>query len=278
MDHAAQPFGVAPYHLIVEGTALIDTKDHAAVALHPGDMLVFPRGATHRLYMPGPVGARSVRELPTEQVLHVKTNKGSGLITDILCGQFWFETPISNALLDALPEVVLVRTSTGIAQAGLQALVTMLRDETTTAREGATAVVSHLASALFALLMRAWLEQAHTVPGLLALLAAPRLRSALHAMLTEPERPWSVERLARTCHMSRATFARLFRSTGAATPGDVLLRLRMAQAALWLEQSERALGDIAEAVGYRSEAAFCRAFKRSVGMSPGEYRERKNVE
>jgi AraC family transcriptional activator of mtrCDE len=72
MDHAAQPFGVTPYHLIVEGTALMDTKDHAAVALHPGDMLVFPRGATHRLYMPDPVAARSLRELPTEQVLPVK--------------------------------------------------------------------------------------------------------------------------------------------------------------------------------------------------------------
>ena len=168
--------------------------------------------------------------------------------------------------------MLLLRTSGNSEASGLRTLVTMLRDETSGVRAGANAVVEHLASALFAFLMRAWLEQADAVPGVLALLADPRLQASLHAMLAQPQNHWSVSQLAEICHMSRATFARRFHATAGATPGEVLLRIRMAQASLWLTQGKRTLGDIGASVGYLSEAAFSRAFKRCVGVGPGKYR------
>jgi len=90
--------------------------------------------------------------------------------------------------------------------------------------------------------------------------------------LAAPEQAWALNDLARLCHMSRASFVRLFNHVAGTTPATVLLHTRMAQAAVWLARHERSVRDIGEAVGYQSEAAFNRAFKRYFGVGPGLYR------
>ncbi len=272
MDNEAVPLGVAPYHLVVEGSCWADMVNGDTLRLQTGDMLMFPRGISHCLYTGTDKESFPVQQSDGPRVVSLMTNQGNGPMTDILCGQFHFDDMASNTLMTALPEMVLVRTAGSPEFSGLQALAMMLRDETGQGRPGAHAVVSHLASALFSLLIRGWLEQTQPDPGLFALLAEPRLKMALQVMLDEPEKPWSVELLAKTCHMSRATFARQFHNVAGATPGDILLRTRMAQAATFLRQDKRPVGEIGEAVGYQSEAAFNRAFKRCIGMGPGQYR------
>jgi len=252
LDYPAHAQGSAPYHLVVEGCAVLEMDGHAPRALAAGDMLLLPRGQAHRLRLGGVAAAPAP--------------------TDILCGQFHFSEEGGSALPDALPDIVLIRTAGRAELAGLQALVNLLRDEASTPRHGAGAVVSHLASALLALLLRAWLEQAGAVPGLFALLANDRLAPALNGILTAPERQWSMEQLARTCHMSRSSFMRLFVKVAATGPGELLLRVRMAIAAQSLRDGRRSIGDISEAAGYHSEAAFNRAFKRHIGVGPGAYR------
>ena len=254
VDHLAQSHGTAPYHLVVEGGAWLELAGQPPLRLRAGDMLVLPRGHAHTLR----VG--------------VDDGQADGALTDILCGQFHFGAAAANTLIGALPDVVLIRTDGGPEFAGLQALVPLLRDESSATRPGANAVVSHLASALFALILRAWLKQADAVPGLFALLADARLAPALQAMLTTPEKAWTMEQLAQLCHMSRSTFLRAFGKVAPATPGELLMRVRMAQAAQWLKQAHRGIGEIGEAVGYHSEAAFNRAFKRYMGAGPGQYR------
>jgi AraC family transcriptional activator of mtrCDE len=147
----------------------------------------------------------------------------------------------------------------------------MLQEEAETPRGGSAAIIRQLASALFALLMRTWLEQAPAVPGLFGVLAERRLQAAINGMLAAPEKPWTLEELAEASHMSRATFARLFKQAANATPADVLTQLRMARAAPAGPGRRRRVG---EAVGYQSEAAFNRAFKRQYGVGPGAYRRR----
>lgn len=254
VDHVVQSHGTAPYHLVVEGGAWLEMEGQAPLRLRSGDMLVLPRGHAHTLR----VGADD--------------GPPDGAVTDILCGQFHFGAAAANTLIGALPDVLLIRTGCSPEFAGLQALVPLLRDESSASKPGANAVVSHLASALFALILRAWLKQADAVPGLFALLADPRLAPALQGMLATPERAWTMEQLAQLCHMSRSTFLRAFRKVAAATPGELLMRVRMAQAAQWLKQAHRGIGEISEAVGYQSEAAFNRAFKRYMGAGPGQYR------
>jgi AraC family transcriptional activator of mtrCDE len=291
---------VAPYHLVVSGAARLMVVGQPAQHLQAGDIVVLAHGGAHRLeHAQAATGhaqvtaTRDLRDPPAlaasgllatpagvalagapgmTSLLRLKGNAGTGPVTDILCGQFHFEAHTSRLLLEALPDVIVVRTAARPDFAGLHSLVAMLREEADAMRAGAGAVVASLASALFALVMRAWLEQAAAVPGLFALLAQPRLQPGLQAMLAQPAQPWSLEQLARLCHMSRATFARLFREAAGATPGEVLARTRMAEAARRLTQGREAVAAIGEAVGYRSEAAFNRIFKRCLGVGPGQYR------
>ncbi|HEV7617856.1 MAG TPA: AraC family transcriptional regulator [Burkholderiaceae bacterium] len=273
LDQPAVAPGIAPYHLILKGTAWLDSGGQKDIALQEGDIIVFPKGSAHSLHTDDAgSGATPVRELPGEQVVQLKGNDGTGSITDILCGQFVFDRGTSSVLLAALPEFILVRTAGRPDFAGLQALIAMLRVETEAMRPGASVVVSQLSSALFALLIRAWLEQAASMPGLFSLLAERRLQPVLHGILEAPEKSWSLSDMAAACHMSRATFARLFRRIAGDTPAAILMQTRMAQAASWLVQGERTVGEIGEAVGYQSEAAFNRVFKRWFGVGPGQYR------
>lgn len=278
LDEPAVAHGIAPYHLVVSGTARLDCALQKNVALEAGDIVVFPKGAAHRIYTDDPALALPAHAVSQTQLITHKSNGGAGPVTDLLCGRFEFNTERGNALLEALPEFILVRSAGREDFAGLRALMTMLKVETERMRPGANAVVSQLSSALFALLIRAWLEQAGSMPGLFAVLAEPRLQAALQGMLAAPEKPWSLEDMAAACHMSRATFARLFRQAAGTTPATLLMQTRMAQAAAWLTQGRRAVADIGEAVGYQSEAAFNRVFKRRFGMGPGQYRRSLRAE
>ncbi|MFK3740344.1 AraC family transcriptional regulator [Massilia sp. TN1-12] len=264
--------GTAPFHVVVEGSALLDTAALGEIALQAGDIVVFPGGGAHRLHA-GPVQqATPVAKLASDGPLQRKANEGDGPATGILCGSFVFDDSARRAMLGALPEVMIVHASREADFPGLHALVRLLQQETADTRPGSGVVVTQLSGALFALLMRAWLAQNATRPGLFAVLADRRLGNAMQKMLESPELPWTVADLAAACFMSRATFARLFAQLSGMTPADVLTQLRMARAATALARGERAVGDVALAVGYQSEAAFNRVFKRHYGMGPGGYR------
>ncbi|HJU99024.1 MAG TPA: AraC family transcriptional regulator [Burkholderiaceae bacterium] len=276
LDHPAAGTGVAPYHLIVRGSATLDCAAGHGVPLQAGDIVVFPHGGAHRLSLGEKGAASPLYVLPGEHTLREVRNGGDGPAADILCGEFHFDAEAGGGpgLLAALPPLLVVRTAGRPDAASLRSLMAMLQSEAELPRAGSGAVISQLASALFALLIRAWMDQAPTVPGLFALLAGRRLQAALHGMLAQPERPWDLAQLAALCHVSRATFARLFKQTAGATPAEVLARLRMAQAARLLDQGQQVTGSIAEMVGYQSEAAFNRAFKRHHGVGPGAWRRR----
>jgi AraC family transcriptional activator of mtrCDE len=266
LDHDGTPRGVAPYHLIVRGEALC-----GELQLQSGDIIVFPHGDPHRLHIGDPAKATPLHGEPG--LLRFERNDGDGPQTDILCGEFHFDNDGGAGLLTALPAILVVRTAGRPDAQSLRHLMRMLQEEAETPRGGSQAIIRQLASALFALLMRTWLEQAQVAPGLFGVLAERRLQTALNGMLNAPEKPWTLEDLAAVSHMSRATFARLFKQAANATPADVLAQLRMAHAARLLDEG-RAAGEVGEAVGYQSEAAFNRAFKRQYGLGPGAYRKR----
>src|ERR1700693_1684049 len=194
LDQAAVAPGIAPYHLIVGGGAWLDPAGQkgAPLQLQEGDILVFPKGSAHRLHTGDADNCSPLRDLPGDHAVQLKGNNGMGAVTNILCGQFIFDRGASSALLAALPESILVRTAGRPDFAGLNALLTMLRFETDGMRPGASAVVSQLSSALFALLIRAWLEQAASMPGIFALLAERRLQPALQTILYAPEKDWTL--------------------------------------------------------------------------------------
>jgi AraC family transcriptional activator of mtrCDE len=278
LDEPSSTPDKAVFHVIVEGAARVDVAGRAPIDLRSGDVVVLPGGAAHRLHA-GPQGGAwrdvsRVADLAPMGLLQRKGNAGDGPSTVILCGNFVFDEAARRVLLGALPPVMLVRSSRQDDFTGLHALVRLQQHETAAERAGSSAVVIQLSGALFTLLLRAWLEGADDAayPGVLAVLTDRRLGTALRKMLEAPAHPWRVDDLAQACHMSRATFARLFNKLCGATPGDVLASLRMALAARELARTRRAVGEVALAVGYQSEAAFNRVFKRHYGIGPGGYR------
>jgi AraC family transcriptional regulator, activator of mtrCDE len=271
MAHPATQAQVAPYHLVVAGAARVEIDGQAPLALRAGDAIVFPRGHAHQLSALEPDGPTPVTGAPFGGDA-MDATEAMNATADILCGQFHFDAVHSRTLIDALPDVVLVRTA-GLAEfEAFQSLVGLLLEETGAPGLGANAVVSHLATALLLRLLRAWLKQAEALPGLFSLLADRKLNHALHAMLAEPGRAWTLEQLAQVSGMSRTTFVRTFRAKAGTTPASLLLSIRMAQAAQWLKHSHRSVGEIGERVGYQSEAAFNRAFSRCHGVGPGRFR------
>lgn len=261
LDHQGTAPGSAPYHLILSGECTLEVGARKEIPLAAGDIILFPMGSPHRLRT---VDAGGIHHAPRESrdggPLPFLYNDSPGPATGILCGQFEFGAGTSNVFLSSLPELVHVRTAGAEGLAVLQQLIAMLRAETENVRPGGRAVVSQLASALFALVMRAWIEQGAAPGGLFALLADTRLRGALQAMLEAPAHPWEVAELAAACNMSRAAFARLFQKVARTTPAQLLTETRLAA------------GEVAEQVGYQSEAAFNRVFKRHFGIGPGAYR------
>lgn len=282
LPHPALPERVAPYHFILEGTAQLQLGQGEPISLQAGDLVVLMRGAAHALFIAPAADAVQVRQAVSAAPVRLQVNDDQAgearPLSDFLCGQFHFDAPHSATLMQALPEVLLVRGAALPEADGLRMLANLLRNECggtdgrDASRAGAQAVVNGLAAALFGLVLRAWLAQGGPQPGLLALLAHPVLQAALQAMLEALHEDWSLQRLAALCHMSRATFLRRFQQVGGSTPAEVLQQLRMAQAARLLAYSKMATAQVGEAVGYQSEAAFNRVFKKFSAMGPGAYR------
>ncbi|MGO4380910.1 cupin domain-containing protein [Pseudoduganella sp. RAF19] len=270
LEHPAMAAGTAPYHLLTKGQASLQVAGRDDVPLAEGDIVVFPRGEAHRIYGGQLSGATQGEVRLGDHPLRLVENGGQGEPADVLCGEFRFG-PDAEPLLRSLPPVMVVRTA---EQRNLRALMDVLQSEAESERPGATAVLSQLAAALFALLLRAWMEQQEPAPGLFGVLADRRLHAALEAMMRAPEAPWTLEQLAELCFMSRATFARLFAKAAGMPPAEMLTQLRMQTAAQLLGHEGATAARVAEAVGYQSEAAFSRAFSRHHGVGPGEFKRR----
>lgn len=289
LDHQPAAPGIATYHVVVEGSADLDVPGRPSLQLEAGDIVVLPRGSAHRLrarhglaggasmFAPERIGEHGIQEHDIEEHgiatgLRLKMNDGVGPPSDILCGSFLFDQPAGQGLLVTLPEVLVVHTAARPEFAGLQALVAMLRMEADGQRAGTRALIGHLSSVLFGMLMRVWTDGEQVLPGLLGALSSRRLQPALLAMFHDTARSWTLVELAQLCHMSRATFIRLFQQATHTTATAILLQIRMAHAAHALVRDDRPASAIGDAIGYRSESAFSRVFKKHFGIGPREYR------
>jgi AraC family transcriptional activator of mtrCDE len=274
VDNVQAVAGEIPYHLILEGHGRLSVGG-LMLDVAPGDVLMFPHGSAHRLQSLGPAAApvdaavaaeRSFNGALTESVL-----RGPGEEMDFLCGRFVLGMP-GGLLPRTLPEVIGLRTAARPDCAWLESLVAMMRHEATAVEPGSPAVISQLSTALFTLLLRALMADRQVTQGMLALLADPRLAKAIDAVLAAPAQPWTVDRLARECHLSRAAFARQFVQVSGLTPLEVVTSLRMELASRLLLARQASVASVGERCGYTSEAAFGRAFRAHFGISPGAYR------
>lgn len=265
-----------PYHAVVGGSAVLeDPAGGKPLRLETGDILLLPGNPRHVMHDGGgarPKPARNRQELN----LVISENAGKGERLDLLCGHFAIAPPHDRLLRAYLPPRLVVHAgghNGGENAAQLAGLVALMRGESVGDHLGGRAMLNALSTAMFALALRLASEAEDAPHGLLALAGHPRLAPAVAALFNEPARAWSLPDLARLCNMSRATLARQFQEKLGRSASDLLTDIRMMLAANELRKSSLSTGAVAEAVGYQSEAAFQRAFKSYMGVTPAQWRK-----
>jgi AraC family transcriptional activator of mtrCDE len=267
------------YHAVVAGSAVLeDPMGGSPLRLSAGDILLLPQGEAHVLHDGSGAPAAPAHTRAAANLL-ISENAGTGERLDMLCGHFVLARPQDRLLREYLPPRLVVRTadpgasttSSGTREV-LTGLVSLMRREAVADGLGGRAMLDALSTALFTLTLRLASEARETPVGLLALAGHARLAPALSALFREPGRPWTLPELARLCNMSRATAARQFQEKLGRSASELLTDIRMTVAASELRKPSASTGVVAEIVGYQSEAAFQRAFKQRMGVTPAQWR------
>ena len=284
IDQQASAAGEMPYHIVLDGSALLeDPAGGPPLQLAAGDILLLANGEAHALHDGGGKRAKPSMVRAAANVVFSQ-NTGTGARLDMLCGRFALAPSHARLLRRYLPPHLVVRvgdaTSVETHETGprLGGLIGLMRSESGVDGLGGRALLNGLSTALFALTLRCASESREAPAGLLALAGYPRLAPALEALFHDPGQPWTLPLLARKCNMSRATFVRLFQEKLGCSASDLLTDIRMTMAANELSTSSASTGAVAESVGYQSEAAFQRAFKLHMGVTPAHWRRAAHMQ
>jgi AraC-like DNA-binding protein len=268
---------VIEYHLIAHGTGWGQAVGHEPLRLQQGDLIVFPQGDAHVLSSaPGMRAAPDMAAFArasTPLPMFYELGGGGPERARIVCCFLGCDERPFNPLLTALPPVLHLSASRPNATNGwLSTLLGMAAQESGSARAGSENVLARLSELMFVETIRHYLE---TLPpansGWLAGLRDPMIGQALAVLHREPRQPWTVERLARVVGVSRSVLADRFTVMIGRPPMQYLAVWRM-QLASRLLLDGRPVASVASAVGYESESAFSRAFKKLVGLPPATWR------
>jgi AraC family transcriptional activator of mtrCDE len=275
-QHEPEPEGWAPFHIVTCGSCLLDVGDRRGIALRAGDVAVLPRGGAHTVRaLPTARGPASVVRLERRlyDELVVKSNLDGEPDTKLICGRMCFEHPSNNMVLAALPPVVVLTSNEGADQDRLRRIVDAIRNELEGDRLGSAAIAATFASSLMIIVLLAHFQCDRENSGILALLGRPQTAKALAGMLAEPARDWTLDELSNRACTSRATLVRFFQAAVDMAPLAFLLELRFNLARHRVRTTKAPVAVIAEGVGYQSESAFSRAYRRRFGTAPGADRK-----
>jgi AraC-like DNA-binding protein len=269
----AFPAGPAFFHLVERGSCWVSAPEAgAAVELRPGDLAVLPRGRGHRL-----AHRRATDGVPLEDVLRIARPRraatlrwgGGGARTHLICGTFQLDAPGRDALLSMLPPILRVAGHGGRPAEWLDVSLRFLGAEIRESAPGAELAASRIVDLIFIQTVRLWLSRQSPAPtGWLRALGDPQIGAALGRLHADVARAWTIGALAREVGMSRSRLAARFRALVGEPPIRYLARHRMRLAASLLREGRLRVHEIASRLGYESEAAFSRAFKRYNGKSP----------
>ncbi|GAA4767289.1 AraC family transcriptional regulator [Actinomycetospora chibensis] len=270
------------FHVVTSGTATIVVGDEV-VTLSPSDVVLLPRGEGHEMRSTDPPPrspASNVLTLPHtwygERYATI-TYGGDGAPTTMICGAVRLEHPMAERLVALMPDVVHVPVSPLTAR--LHDTLRLIALEVEETRPGGEAVITRLADVLVVQMLRAWLSDDPSArTGWLGALADPDIGRALALVHADPAHEWTVAGLARELALSRSTFAARFTALVGEPVMAYVTRWRMLVAHDRLRAGDTTVAAVAGAMGYRSEAAFSRAFRRVVGTSPGSVRPRARDE
>lgn len=267
-------------HIVVEGSCWLLAGQQAPRQLSPWDVVLLAHGTGHVLCDDPKSPRIPLREWRVEkEARRAARERARGApVSTLICGSYTMEAEDPHPVLQLLPEVIWVPGRRSAQNAGLQGTLQLLAAELEAPDVGSEKVVSRLLDVLFIRILRFWLDSEQAgATGWLGALRDRTVAQALALMHQAPAKGWSVESLADAVGLSRPAFARRFAEKVGQPPLAYLTDLRLAGAARLLRTSDLSLAQIAETVGYGSEFAFNRAFRRGRGVPPGRFRKSANA-
>jgi AraC-like DNA-binding protein len=265
------------YHLVVDGSAVVEMPGGQTIAIGSGDIIIFPHGDAH-LIGSGPeakppfpdYGINAKIKAGDLSPLHAG---GGGAVSRFVCGYMTCDPHLSRPILEGLPPAFKVNIRADPSGHWLENSILHLVEESTSGRVGSEAMLAKLSEALFVDTLRRYVaglpdEQR----GWLAGARDPVVGKSLGLMHRRIAHPWTIADLADQVGISRSALVERFTRYLAEPPMTYLTRWRLQLAARSLQRTSRGVAEIAADIGYESEAAFSRAFKREFGAPPGRYR------
>jgi AraC-like DNA-binding protein len=277
---------VVSYHIVRQGRCWAALRGQEPVRLEAGDVFVVPHGDAYmmasapdlRSTLPPDAVLGFFRDMATGSApLEVIEGGGGPDRAQVVCGFLGCDRHPFNPVLEALPRVLHLRHEAGAAAGDrVSRLVEFALAESLERRSGARCVLLHLSEVLFVEVVRRYLDSlASEETGWLAALHDPVAGRALAMLHNRPTDTWSLEQLARDVGVSRSLLAERFSRLVGQPPMRYLTHWRVQLACRLLADDSAKVSTIAFEVGYQSEAAFSRAFKALVGMSPARWRQRR---
>ncbi len=280
----AAPWGLAMppmegclwFHVVTSGRCWLEVDGVAPRCLQPGDFALVPHGQGHRLWTEPGVATPDVTRLPQDMVSErysLLRYGGGGAPTTLVCGLVRFDHPAAHPLLRLLPRFIHQDASSPPHADWMQSTLRLMAAEAKALRPGGETVITRLADVLVIQAIRSWLQEDPAArTGWLGALQDPQIGRAIMLIHREPARAWTLASLATAVAMSRSAFAARFTALVGESAMHYVARWRMHVALAWLREDKATLGELAGRLGYQSEAAFSRAFKRFIGTSPGAVR------
>ena len=282
------PFGIrfpagpeARFHFVARGKAVLRTAGETVRELGCGDAVLLPRGEPHELVTGPNVQIRDYEsykrtplcpEVALVEACVKDTNRENDTL--IFTGRMEFELDTLHPLVGLMPQVMSVGALIG-RQPELLPLLAAMEREMSEERVGSAGILARLADVIAASVVRGWVEcGCGDATGWIEALRDPRLGRVIAALHREPGRNWTLAEMAQEMGSSRSVFAKRFVEVTGMTPQRYVLALRMRLAEQWFRRDKLSIDITARRLGFSSQAAFARAFKRVVGEPPGQTRKR----
>ena len=261
------------FHVVTTGRVWLEAGDDEGRLLQPGDLGLVPHGEGHVLRSEPGVPAPGVLELDREEIserYEILRHGGGGAPTTLICGAVRFDHPAARNLVEILPSIMHLEAASAPQLDWMQSTLRLMAVEARELRPGGEAVITRLGDILVIQAIRSWLETDPAAKtGWLGALQDKQIGRAIALIHRDPARNWTVASLADELAMSRSAFAARFTELVDEPAMQYVTRWRMQVAVGALRNDGATVGELASRLGYRSEAAFARAFKRVIGIPPG---------
>jgi AraC-like DNA-binding protein len=266
------------FHVVISGSFWLETGSEEPRLLQRGDLALVPRGEGHGLVSEPGGDAPGILELEREEVserYEVLRHGGGGSRTTLICGAVRFDHPAARNLVEILPPNLCIEASDSPQMDRIQATLSLMAAEARELRPGGEAVITRLGDIVVIQAIRSWIEtDPASRTGWLGALQDPQIGPAITLIHRDPSRAWTVAALADELAMSRSAFAARFTEVVGEPVMAYVTRWRMQVAHEALRSDGATVAELADRLGYRSEAALARAFKRVTGVPPGSVKRR----